>query len=214
MNWKVSATPRALAMTFSLGLVIFASSAMAAGATLTVGNVTSIPCTGTYSTISAAVAAASPAGSSHTAGASPAAATSLSSWASWSSFAGYGQGASLGIYQKQILSALCRHTHLEKRMASRSECYQHLYWRPVSSTPTFSTIRAAGAVCAISAGTRIVRVNRPGAAVHTVRSIHSVETAGAFAAGEICAEVAVVTQGNIEIDAQIGMAGHCDGDVR
>ena len=60
MNWKVSATPRALAMTFSLGLVIFASSAMAAGATLTVGNVTSIPCTGTYSTISAAVAAASP----------------------------------------------------------------------------------------------------------------------------------------------------------
>lgn len=49
----------ALAMTFVLGLTIFGTGASAAAATLTVGNVTSLPCTGTYSTISAAVAAAS-----------------------------------------------------------------------------------------------------------------------------------------------------------
>ncbi len=60
MNFKKSAVLKALALSFSIGLIIVASSAMAAGATLTVGNATSLPCTGTYSTISAAVAAASP----------------------------------------------------------------------------------------------------------------------------------------------------------
>src|SRR5260221_13052879 len=60
MNFKKSAVLKALALSFSIGLIIVASSAMAAGATLTVGNATSLPCTGTYSTMSAAVAAASP----------------------------------------------------------------------------------------------------------------------------------------------------------
>ena len=60
MNYKRSAVLRALALTFSLGLIIFATSAVAAAATLTVGNASSLPCTGTYSTISAAVAAALP----------------------------------------------------------------------------------------------------------------------------------------------------------
>ena len=60
MNCKRSAVLRALALTFSMGLIIFAASAIAAAATLTVGNASSLPCTGTYSTISAAVAAAGP----------------------------------------------------------------------------------------------------------------------------------------------------------
>jgi len=60
MNYKRSAVLRALALTFSMGLIIFATSAVAAAATFTVGNASSLPCTGTYSTISAAVAVASP----------------------------------------------------------------------------------------------------------------------------------------------------------
>src|SRR5947207_6412273 len=60
MSLKKSTVLRALALTFSLGLIIFATSAVAAAATLTVGNASSLPCTGTYSTISAAVAAALP----------------------------------------------------------------------------------------------------------------------------------------------------------
>src|SRR5260370_14691649 len=60
MNINRSAMLRALAFTFSLALIIFATSAVAAAATLTVGNASSLPCTGTYSTISAAVAAALP----------------------------------------------------------------------------------------------------------------------------------------------------------
>jgi hypothetical protein len=61
MNLKISAALRALALTMSLGLVMFASGAVAAGATTrTVGNATSLPCTGTYSTISSAIVASSP----------------------------------------------------------------------------------------------------------------------------------------------------------
>src|SRR6185295_5520345 len=59
MNLKKFAVLRTLALTISLGLVMLASSAIAGATTLTVGNATSLPCTGTYSTISAAVAAAS-----------------------------------------------------------------------------------------------------------------------------------------------------------
>src|SRR5260370_41312325 len=60
MNINRSAMLRALAFTFSLALIILATSAVAAAAIHTVGNASSLPCTGTYSTISAAVAAASP----------------------------------------------------------------------------------------------------------------------------------------------------------
>lgn len=59
MNFKKSALLKALAVTFSLGLIVLASSAMAAAAIRTVGNATSLPCTGTYATISSAIAAAS-----------------------------------------------------------------------------------------------------------------------------------------------------------
>jgi nitrous oxidase accessory protein NosD len=57
---KRTAMLRALAITFSVGLAILAASAVGAAATLTVGNATSLPCTGTYATISSAIAAASP----------------------------------------------------------------------------------------------------------------------------------------------------------
>lgn len=49
----------ALALTLVLGMMMFANKKGLAAAPLTVANATSAPCTGTYSTISAAVAAAS-----------------------------------------------------------------------------------------------------------------------------------------------------------
>ena len=60
MNSKRSAMLSNMAFVFVLGLFIFGASMASAAATLTVGNATSLPCTGAYSTISAAVAAASP----------------------------------------------------------------------------------------------------------------------------------------------------------
>ena len=49
----------ALTLTLVLGMMMFGHSKGSAAATLTVGNASSVPCVGTYSTISAAVAAAS-----------------------------------------------------------------------------------------------------------------------------------------------------------
>ena len=59
MNSSRSAVLSALALTFALGLMIFGTDTVGAATTRTVGNASSLPCTGTYSTISAAVAAAS-----------------------------------------------------------------------------------------------------------------------------------------------------------
>jgi hypothetical protein len=58
MILKKSAVLKTLAISFALGCILLASSAITMGATLTVGNATSLPCAGTYPTISAAVAAA------------------------------------------------------------------------------------------------------------------------------------------------------------
>src|SRR5436309_10335924 len=60
MNCKRSAVLRALALTFSMGLIIFATSAVAAAATLTVGNATSGACPHTFTSIQSAVNVASP----------------------------------------------------------------------------------------------------------------------------------------------------------
>jgi hypothetical protein len=60
----------------------------------------------------------------------------------------------------------------------------------------------------------MVRIVRAGAAVHAVRSIHAVSTAGAGAAGEVRDELAVIAHGNIKICADVRMAGHGDGDMR
>jgi len=59
MNSSRSAVLSALVSVFVLGLMVFGTDIVAAAATLTVSNASSAPCTGTYSTISAAVAAAS-----------------------------------------------------------------------------------------------------------------------------------------------------------
>ncbi len=59
MTSRISYLSRTIALLFSIALLTLASAAVAAGATLTVGNASSLPCTGTYATISAAVAAAS-----------------------------------------------------------------------------------------------------------------------------------------------------------
>src|SRR5437879_5082001 len=59
MNIDRSAVLRALALTFSLGLVIFAIGAVAAAATLTVGNATSGACPHTFTSIQSAVNVAS-----------------------------------------------------------------------------------------------------------------------------------------------------------
>src|SRR2546423_6793655 len=60
MNINRAVVLRALALAFSLGLIIFATSAVAAAATLTVGNATSGSCIHTFTTIQSAVTAANP----------------------------------------------------------------------------------------------------------------------------------------------------------
>jgi hypothetical protein len=59
MNLDRSVVLRALALTFSLGLIIFATSAVAAAATLTAGNATSGSCPHVFPSIQSAVTAAS-----------------------------------------------------------------------------------------------------------------------------------------------------------
>src|SRR5438309_5222344 len=58
MNMNRSAVLRALALAFSLGLIIVATSAVAAATTLTVGNATSGTCPHVFTTIQSAVTAA------------------------------------------------------------------------------------------------------------------------------------------------------------
>lgn len=59
MKFKKLAVLSFLALNLALGVMIVGVKKGSAASTLTVGNLTSLPCTGTYSTISAAVAAAS-----------------------------------------------------------------------------------------------------------------------------------------------------------
>jgi hypothetical protein len=59
MNSKISAVLRALASTFSLGLIIFAAGTVAAATTRTVGNASSGSCPHVFTTIQSAIAAAS-----------------------------------------------------------------------------------------------------------------------------------------------------------
>src|SRR5258708_10730725 len=59
MNLNRSALIRAMAFTFSLGLIIFATGAVAAAATLTGGNATSGACPHVFTSIQSAVTAAS-----------------------------------------------------------------------------------------------------------------------------------------------------------
>ncbi len=59
MNYKKLAVLSGLAMALVLGLMTLSSNKVSATATLTVGNASSLPCTGTFPTISSAVASAS-----------------------------------------------------------------------------------------------------------------------------------------------------------
>src|SRR5437660_4916548 len=59
MNYQKLSVFSGLAMPLVLGLMTLSSNKVSASATLTVGNASSLPCTGTFPTISSAVASAS-----------------------------------------------------------------------------------------------------------------------------------------------------------
>src|SRR3984957_12490174 len=99
-------------------------------------------------------------------------------------------------------------------MAARPERPLRLPRRRVPARSSFWALRAIGPIRAISTGGWIIRIGRSHAAARTVHSIAATDPAGAGAPGEIRDKLVVVAQWNVELcRADVGVAGHCDGDM-